>query len=401
MSCFAAVFNINKITFVQKLICMKLRVFYLATYLLVSSVAFFSCKKTATSESVVQVTNEVEYADGFEMYAYPDFTIVKVTRPWPNATNTFQYVLKPNDYQLPDSLSRYTVITVPIQEIVVTSTTHLPALDLLEVVPSLVGFPGLDYVSSEVIRKKIDQGTVRELGQQEQLNTELLMDLNPNVLVAFGMDGNNKTLESLSNAGIPILYNGDWAEQTALGKAEWLKLFGALYGKEAKAKELFDEITENYLATIEKLKTVTEKPTVISGAMYQDVWYMPEGKSWVADYFNQAKTDYLWKDTQGTGSLALSFEAVYDKGQDAAFWINPAQYESLDEMRNANPHYANFKAFKTGEVYSFSGTKGKTGGVLFYELGPTRPDLILKDLASILHPEVFPDHKRVFYKKLK
>lgn len=380
---------------------MKLRVYYLAFFLLISSATFLSCKKTTTSESTLQVANEIVYADGFELYTYPDFTIVKVTRPWPNATTYLQYVLKRKAYQLPDSLANYTSINVPVQEVVVTSTTHLPALDLLEVVPTLVGFPGLDYVSSEAIRAKIEQGTVRELGQQEQLNTELLLDLNPNVLVAFGMDGNNKILESLTQAGIPVLYNGDWAEQTALGKAEWLKLFGALYGKEAKAKELFDEIAENYLETIEKLKEVTDKPTVISGAMYQDVWYMPEGKSWVADYFKEAKTTYLWKDTQGTGSLALSFEAVYDKGQDAAFWINPAQYETLDEMRNANPHYANFKAFKTGAVYSFSGTKGKTGGVLFYELGPTRPDLILKDLVSILHPEVFPDHQRVFYKKLK
>ena len=216
------------------------------------------------------------------------------------------------------------------------------------------------------------------------------------------MDGSNAALNTIAKSGIPVIYNGDWVEQSPLGKAEWIKLFGALYGKEKEAKLFFDKIVNDYNEALALVKDVKNYPTVMSGVMYQDVWYTPQGQSWMAIYFRDAKADYLWKDTEGTGSLSLSYEAVLDKAVDASFWINPAQYESLGELEKANPHYAKFSAFKHKNVYSFAPRKGATGGSVFYELGPTRPDLILKDLIYILHPEVLmTNYVPVFFEQLK
>ncbi|MBW3519609.1 ABC transporter substrate-binding protein [Flavobacterium sp. NKUCC04_CG] len=359
------------------------------------------CKQKEATEKTITATNSIRYADGFELYEYKNFSVLKVTRPWPGATENLTYILKKNAVAIPDSLSKFPTISVPIKSVLVTSTTHLPALEILDELTALKGFPGLDYISSDLVRAKIEAGSIREIGKNETLNTEIVLDVDPDVLVAFGMDGNNQVLNTLEKSGIQVVYNGDWAEQTPLGKAEWIKFFGALFNKGDVAERTFTTIENNYKETLEKISTAKTKPTVVSGAMYQDVWYLPQGQSWAAVFFNDAQADYLWKSSEGTGSLSLSFEAVYDRAKNADFWINPAQFETLAQLKKANPHYANFEAFKNKEVYSFVGKKGKTGGVLFYELGPTRPDLVLKDLISIIHPEIFPDYQRTFYERLQ
>lgn len=364
---------------------------------------FVSCKKESNTVITSDDTNTIEYAKGFTIEAYDQYSVVNVKQAWVGADKSFKYVLyKEGKEVIPDSLRTLPSLKVPVQSIVVTSTTHLPSLVVLEEEKSLKGFPGLNYVSSPSIRKLINDSQIKEVGQNEQLNTELLLDLNPSVIVAFAMDGSNQALQLIEKSGIPVVYNGDWVEQTPLGKAEWIKLFGALYGKEKEAKTFFDNIVQDYKDAQALVKDAKNNPTVMSGAMYQDVWYTPQGQSWMAIYFKDAKSDYLWKETEGTGSLSLSLEVVLDKAIDASFWINPAQYETLQQLVDANPHYAKFNAFKNKNVYSFSPRKGETGGSLFYELGPTRPDLVLKDLIYILHPEIsIPNYQPVFFEQLK
>ena len=118
--------------------------------------------------------------------------------------------------------------------------------------------------------------------------------------------------------------------------------------------------------------------------MFQDKWYLPKGTSWGSQLIKEANGNYLWSETSGTGSLALSFEKVYEKGKNANIWITSGQFGTLKEMLDANPHYGQFEAFKKGNVYSFTRKKGKTGGVLYYELAPNRPDMVLKDLVKIV-----------------
>lgn len=370
-------------------------------FLLVSSCKQ-QVKEPKTSQETQQVMqSNITYAKGFTYKAYGDVYVVAITQPWANANTHFTYVLKRATAQVPDSLQKYPQIQIPIQTLVSTSTTHIPALDALDEVPSLIGFSGLEYVSTAAVRKQIDSGHIKEVGQNEALHVEVILDLQPDVLMAFAMDKEDKSLQTIANAGIPILYNGDWTEQNPLGKAEWIKLFGLLYDKEKEAKQFFDQIAADYIAATQLVQSVQQRPTVMSGVMYADVWYLPEGKSWAAVYFKDAQTDYLWKETQGVGSLALSFEQVLEKAQQAEYWINPGHYESLAELAQANPHYKEFEAFKNKRIYSFAPAKGPTGGSLFYEIGVLRPDWVLKDLIHIVHPELLPEYHPHFYQQLQ
>jgi len=365
------------------------------------STLFLKCKNETKSEKSISSENTVRYAKGFSIENYNGYSIITVKNPWPNASKTYSYILKEKNGILPDSLKQNIIIPIPIKTIVATSTTHIPSLEMLGVENTLVGFPHTDYISSKKVRARIDAGKVKELGNNHDLNTEVLLDLQPDVIIGYGIDNQNSTLDNLQKSGLKVLLNGDWNEETPLGKAEWIKFFGALYGKQKQANEIFSKIEKDYLNTVKIAKNAKVKPTVLAGDMFEDRWYLPKGTSWGSILLKEANGNYLWKETSGTGSLSLSFETVYFKAKDADFWITSGQFSTLSEMTNSNPHYAKFKAFKNKNVYSFSGKKGKTGGILYYELAPNRPDIVLKDLVKILHPELLPSYTPFFFEKLK
>ncbi len=362
---------------------------------------FVQCKKEVNNSEIIIPVNEVKYAKGFSIINYDGFSIVKVSNPWPEANKTYTYILKERNGIVPDSLKNNLTINVPIKNIVVTSTTHIPSLEMLGEEKSLLGFPNLNYISSEKVRALIDAKKIKELGTNQSLNTEVLIDLQPEVIIGYGLDNSNPTLDNFEKNGLKVLLNGDWNEQTPLGKAEWIKFFGALYGKQELANKIFTKIEKDYLKTLEIAKRATTNPTILAGDMFEDKWYLPQGTSWGCQLLKEAKGNYLWAETTGTGSLSLSFETVLEKAKEADLWITSGQFASLKEMTDANPHYAQFSAFKNKKVYSFSGRKGKTGGVLYYELAPNRPDIVLKDIVKIVHPELLTGYKPFFFEKLR
>jgi iron complex transport system substrate-binding protein len=367
--------------------------------------AFFAVgcknKNEISSNETRTVKNEIHYAKGFEIYSYKGYSIVRVTAPWPGAKENFTYILQEKNGIIPDSIKQFTTIQIPIKSIIVTSTTHVPALEMLGIENTLVGFPNTDYISSEKTRKRIDAGKIREVGKNENLNTEVLIDMQPDLIVGFGLNNSNPSLDILQKSGLKVMFNGDWTEQSPLGKAEWIKFFGALYGLDSKANSVFSEIEKEYNATLALAKKATRKPTVLSGAMFQDQWYVPQGESWAALFLKDAQADYLWRDTKGTGSASLPFEVILEKAQQAEFWIAPGDFSSLKQMSDSNPHYQEFESFKNKKVYSYALNKGAKGGILYFEWSPTRPDWVLKDFIKIFHPELVPNHTLFFFQKLE
>lgn len=371
------------------------------------SLVILSCrqntKQSDLKDSKFQTDEDitVEYAKGFEVKKIDNHYLLTIKEPWPKADKSFKYLLKNSDQELKTQVEYDYKINTPIENIVVTSTTHIPSLDTLGVLNQLIGFPNTDYISTKNARQLIEKGLIRDVGQNQNLNTELLIELNPEAVVTFAVKGQNKGIESLEEAGIPILYNADWVESHPLGKAEWIKFFGLLFNKTDVANKIFEGIKHEY----EKAKTLAasldNKPDVISGALWKDQWYLPAGESWQAKIIKDAHASYLYENTEGTGSLSLSFESVLNDAQHAEFWVAPAQYTSYLEMLEQQQHYSKFKAFQNQNIFSFSSVKGENGGILYYEVAPNRPDLVLKDLINIFHPEALDDYKNHFFKPLE
>jgi len=370
--------------------------------------ALVSCKKKSEislPETIKRDLVAINHAKGFSIEKCASgITIIKVFSPWPGAEEGFTYALVPKELKsvpYPNKKDFDAIINVPVERIIATSTTHIPALENLGVIDKLVGFPDTRYISSEITREKIDKGKITDLGNNESINTEMAINLNPDLIIGFSINNQNKAYETLQRSNIPLVYNGDWTEETPLGKAEWIKFFAPFFSLEEKAEDIFITTESNYLAAKVLAMKATNKPTVLSGALYKDVWYLPGGDSWAASFINDANADYLWSDTNATGSLSLSVESVLAKASNASFWVSPSQFISYNELNKASRHYSQFKAYKEKNIYTFANTKGDSGGLLFYELGPARPDLILKDLIYIFHPELLPGHQLFFFKPLQ
>jgi len=377
--------------------------------LLFSTSILFLCgckqkEKNAIPKQTTTSNVHIQYANGFSIVKKANgITVINVLTPWANSETTYSYALIPKDIQANITLDKNkydAIISTPVEKVVVTSTTHIPALEELGVLNRLIGFPDTKYISSKAARKRIASGQIKELGVNEDLNTEAVLALRPDLIFGFSINNGNNTYKTIQRANIPVVYNGEWVEETPLGKAEWIKFFAPFFNKSEEAEIIFNRIEKAYLEAKKLASKAEKKPTVISGAMYKDVWYLPSGKSWAANFLRDANANYLWKDTNEKGSLSLSWESVLEKGQHAEYWIGPAQFGSYQEMQSASHHYAQFDAFKQQKVFTTANTKGETGGTLYYELAPQRPDLVLKDLIHILHPGLLPNYIPYFFKPL-
>lgn len=363
-----------------------------------------SCKNNSTPESQDKNSSEVitsiKYAKGFDLQYFNGYNKLIIKDPYPGATEEFIYYLVPKNTSVPAELSDKNIIFTPLTRLVATSTTHIPMIELFNQEQTLVGFPQTNYISSERTVEKILQGKVAELGSVQDLNMEILIDLQPELVIAFTMDKNDPVFKNMSALKINVLFNGDWLEETPLGRAEWLKLFGALFDQTKKADSLFLAIENNYTGAKKLASEAKESPTVLTGSLFQDKWHLPAGGSFMSTFFKDANTRYLWKDSPGTGSLVLGLESVLEVAGTADLWIGSGIFTSYHEMESSNAHYSSFNAFQKRKVYTFSKKKGNNGGILFLELAPIMPDIVLKDIIKIAHPALLPEYDTFFLEPL-
>lgn len=373
--------------------------------LFILCISFLACqngtkkqKKTSPAEGL---EIQVQYAKLFSIIDHGDFKVLNVKNPWPNANKTFTYALVKKGKTVPQKEKYDAVISIPIEKIVVTASSSIPYLENLGEAKTLVGFPSLNYISSPTTRALIDAGKVEELGSNISINTERLLQLQPDAVVGFSVNGNNRTFDNIQKSGIPVIYSASWLEKLPLGKAEWIKVIGLLYGKLDYATTQFKKVERNFLEAKALVKNLPNKPSVMSGALYRDRWYIPYGNSWQGHYMKIAGANYKFKATEGEGSIALSFEEVFAKCQDADIWINPGKYTTYKQLLESAEHYKKFKAFQDKKIYTYTNVTGETGGIVYFERGPSRPDLVLKDLIKIFHPDLLPNYKLTFYRSLK
>jgi len=361
----------------------------------------FSCTSPQGNFDLEMEEIPLDYAEGFKVFQGEGFKFIEVSKAFPGSHEPFRYlIIEEKEIDTPQG-NFDAVITLPIEKVILTSTTHVPHLDYLGQSELLVGFPNLDLISSKKVRDLIAQNSVMDLGRGAQTNFELAVDLEPDWIMISTLGDDLRSLDLFKKAGIPAPINGEYMEQHPLGRAEWIKFTGALLGGWEKADSIFEEIKSAYLNAAEQVHARgNNEPTVISGVMYNDIWYAPGADSWGAQLLKAAGGDYVFKGHPGTGSLQLSYEYVLDKAQNASIWIGAADHKNLFEMGQADPRYKYFEAFQDGQVYTYTLKKGPTGGIEYFELGYLRPDMILKDLIKILHPDQLPEYSPYFYTRL-
>ena len=342
---------------------------------------------------------EIKYATGLSISKSDGFYIIKIITPYKGATEPLTYVFYNREIERPQ-IKADGYIPIPVESIVCTSTTHIPMLDYLDETNSLSGFPTLDYISSEAMRKRIAEGKVAELGIDAALNIETLINISPEVVMGYSLSGDFGQFNLIEEAGIPVVLNAEYLERHPLGRAEWIKMAGILFNKQEMADSVFNFIESQYIAARDLASNATIKPTVMSGIVYGDSWYVPGGKNYAAKILQDAGFRYIWEQDTSKAFLPLSFETVFDKANKADFWIGVGSFKSLKELSAADSRYEVFAPFNNQRIYSYDKRIGAKGGSEFLELGYLRPDLILKDLVHIGHPNLLPEHELFFHFQL-
>jgi len=343
----------------------------------------------------------LDYAVNFSIDQIDKGTILKVQNPWPKSLLNYRYLLLDEGQETPTDSSRFTqIIRKPIRRIIATATPQITALDLLGAVDKVVAFPTPDFVSNTRFRERLAQNQITSIGNNQQLDVERILRLKPDVFFAFGISDNFNALEQLKKAGIAVVWIADWTENHPLGRTEWLKFFAPFFDKEPVADSIFLAVKKEYNQVKNKLINIPEKPKVMAGAIYQDIWYLPGGNSYLGKLFEDAQANYLWSDTNASGSLSKNAEHVILKAQNAEFWFAPAQYTSYRQLEEEGNLYKRFKPYKTQKIFTYNKTLGPSGGTLFFETGPYQPDRLLKDIVYWMHPGLIENHTPFYFTQL-
>jgi iron complex transport system substrate-binding protein len=358
-------------------------------------------KKDERPQEIPGKKVELKYAEGFTITAGDTWTLVEVIKPYQGASKGYRYLIVPQDHKIPPLPGEFKVIRTPINAIVCTSTTHIPLLDYLDITDKLVGFPTTDYISSEKARRRIEDGKVKDLGVDQGMNFEQLVMLKPNLVMGYTMSADYGQFKKIEEFGIPVILNAEYLEKHPLGRAEWIKFVAAFFDRSPQGDSVFSAIEKNYLATKQLAIQASKRPTVLSGIMYGDAWFLPGGQNYASKMLDDAGCNYLWRDDSSHGYLELSFERVFERANQADLWIGVGPFANLNELSAGDHRYKKFKPYADRTVYSYDARKGEKGGNEYLELGYLRPDLILKDLVKIAHPHLLPDHDLFFHRKLE
>ncbi|WP_277476886.1 ABC transporter substrate-binding protein [Catalinimonas alkaloidigena] len=341
---------------------------------------------------------QVNYAQGFDISYEDDYKVLHLMQ----GEDTTHYILLPEGTTRPAAYPEAQTISIPIYSLAALSTTHVALADFVDADSIIIALDNTDYVYDPEVRARIEAGEVTAIGEAGSLNQEMVLALQPDLLMVSGMPNTDlQKYNTLSSSDIPVLINTEWMENTALGKAEWVKLMAALLNREEIANAKFDSLAQTYQQIAQLTNNLEERPEVISGSPFQGSWYVPGGKSYRSKMFEQAGAHWPWSDSEEV-SLPVAFENIYAYGLEADYWLNPGMVNTMDELLAKDERFADFKAFQNGKVYNHNRRLTPKGqGNDYYESGVVNPHLILADLTHILHPDLLPSHQLYYYQKLK
>ena len=355
---------------------------------------------SATVPVCAQVS--LQYAEGFRVDYFEGYKVVTVVVPGTETGETLRYILVQRGRESPVGFEGVPRIRIPVRTMITTSTTHLPHIEKLDEIRSLVAVDNVKFVNSEAVRQRFASGKISEIGRGRSIDLERVLVLRPDIVVIDAPSQDN-AYHSLRQAGIAAVVNAAYAEPTLLGRVEWLKFMGVFFNKENLAAAQFDSIAVRYGArkSLTGNLTLDRKPTVFVGSLWRGTWFMSGGRTFAAQLLEDAGANYLWGDHESRRSLTLDFESVYEKAHDADFWITMRnEWRSIGNVVAEDERYGKFKAVETGRVFNANARLNEHGGNDYWETGLIEPDVLLADIIKILYPDLQPDHQLKYYRKL-
>jgi iron complex transport system substrate-binding protein len=360
-----------------------------------------SANDDRNTSNLSKINTSIRYAKRFSIvsnnnkkiiYLYGNKNISETTATYIVGNSNDTCVKKHNTYYVKNN----------IEKIASLSSIYTHMICELKEINHIAAIENIDYYNNIEILKKFNEKKLMELSKGSEMDIEKTAALNPDIIFTFGMGNYEDDRKKLSKLNIPTVVIVDHLEENPLARAEWIKFFAAFLGKEKLADSIFNSIEKRYDDLKKLAAASTIQPTVLTEIKYSDVWYVPGGKSFAATFIKDANASYVWKDDNKTGSLTLSFEEVYGKAKDADYWLNLSMINTKKELLSVEQRYAEFTAFKKGNLYNNNKFVNGKGYSIYWESGIGHPEKVLSDLIKIFHPELKDSLKADFfyYKKI-
>lgn len=379
---------------------------YTTTLLFCCAALFCGCADRTASHEAAFAIYTPHHAEGFTILADSSRThsrIIEVRNPWQGASGVSERIfLASEGEKTPDGFAGQSV-EVPVRNVAVLSSSFVAMFDAVGETERIAGVSGLDYITNPKVRAAALGGRTVEIGYESNINFEALLAKHTDLVLLYGISGEERALTSkLRELGIPYIYIGDYVEPSPLGKAEWIVAIAALCGKQAEGERAFAQIAQRYEAVRAQYAADAraERPRVMLNTPYRDTWFMPSVRSYAVKLIEDAGGEYLYPENTSTSSVPISLEQALLLASKADVWLNVGQCATLDELRRANPKFADVPAVRNHRVYNNNKRVTPTGGSDFWESGAVAPDVVLRDMAQILHGTPSAD-SLYYYKQLE
>ena len=338
----------------------------------------------ASTDSLLQP----RYATGYQVKSLDGMRLVDVGDDYHFA------LVAAGDAEVPEG---YTAISVPIKSTICMTALQLSNFTILGAHDVVKGLTGTKNLFNKDILARVKDGRMVKIGMEGNFDTEMVLAANPDVI--FISPFKRGGYDAIKETGITLVPHLGYKELDPLGQAEWIKFVGMFIGKEKEACEVFAGIEQRYNDLKAQAAKAETRPTVTSGEMHYGNWHAVGGKNYLAQIFRDAGADYVVKDEETAGE-DMEFEKMYELAANADYWRILNSYPgdfSYEALKASEPRNELFKAFKERKVI-YCNMKQTP----YYEISPVAPDVLLKDLVAIFHPElVEPDYQPTFYRLLK
>lgn len=365
--------------------------------LLILAITLLSCGTNPTNVKSVN-----KYAHGFEIFKHNNGYDINIILPtYDNNTVAYTFNLTHNGTIQSAQTIESQSVGIPLKRVVVISPAHLAMISELDEVNSVIGISELKYINDKQLLESSQTRNIAEIGYDYSLDVKHLIELKPDAIFINDMpQGIPMIFRELTKIGIPVIPLSEYYENNPLARLEWLRLISCFYDKLEKADSIIDSKIEQYNNHKQLVSKIDIKPKVLVGMPLRNLWSVHGGGTVTAALINDAGGDYLYQHLEQNLSYRLEIEEVINHSKQADIWIDLGFVDSINSIIETDERCKSIKAYKMGAVFNNNKRQSIAGGNDFMESGIVNPEIALKDLITIFHPNIFADNKTVYYQRL-
>lgn len=297
-----------------------------------------------------------------------------------------EVLLVPRGQTPPPEYADLPVIEVPVERVLLTSTTQASLIRPLNVWEQVGGVSNpLDQWFVPEVTEGLNDGTISFVGEAWSPDYEQIRLLDPDLVFVYtGEFGLQDMMGKLDEMGIPFVVVNDHLESTPQNEIEWTIFMSTFFGKLDEAQEYVNLARENIEEIAARVEGF-EAPRVSWGFLWDGQAHIPNAGSMTAAMIEAAGGIYIFNDIgegQG-GTSTISLEEFYARSKEADVLIYSSMLSfvpSVQAIIDQAPILADIQAISDDNVWAFSPE--------YFQMIHRRYAMI-NDLASIFYPQEF------------